>query len=394
MPDTKSSTPDLNAVTSPPQPELSLPTPQEFRQKLREQARQGLQRFLEEVMDEELDSLIGCGWGESSPNRTGYRNGHYARTLLTSQGPLNNLQVPRDRDGQFHSQVFEQYHRTEPQVEEALLEMFVAGASQEKVGQIAKTLTGVALSDSAVSRLSQSLSGEYEVWRERPLLAHYQIVYLDAVYFPIRYGDKASSMAILVALGVSAEGRKEVLALRSSAAESREAWAELLNDLRKRGVQKVTLFVSDGSGGIIAAVNEVFPLSLRQRCLVHKHKDILSHIPKSNRAEVGGHLSGIWKAANKEEALTQLSAFKVRYQKIYPEALRSLEDDEAQSLSFYDLEPKWWKFARTNNAIESLFSGVRNRTNPIKVFTTENSAVTIVWAATQGIKLAKLPLGS
>jgi putative transposase len=394
MPDKQSTTPNASPVTEATDQPLTLPSAQEFRQKLREQARQGLQHFLEKVMDEELDELLDCGWGESSPTRKGYRNGHYTRTLLTSQGPISDLQVPRDREGQFHSQVFEQYHRAEPQLEEALVEMFVAGASQEKVGQITKTLTGAALSDSAVSRLSQSLTEEYESWRKRPLAAHYQIIYLDAVYFSIRYGDSASRMAILTALGVTVEGHKEVLALRSSAAESQEAWAELLNDLRKRGVEKVTLFVSDGSGGIIAAVNTVFPSSLRQRCLVHKHKDILSHIPKPKRAEIAPQLSGIWNAANQSEALTQLAAFKVRYGKLYPEALRSLEEDESQSLSFYALEPKWWKFARTNNAIESLFSGVRNRTNPIKAFTTEDSAVTIVWAATQGIKLAKLPLTS
>ncbi len=370
----------------------SLPGVGEFRERIRSQARQGLRVLLEQVLVEEMDELIGCEWGESSPERKGWRNGYRYRDLLTSQGRLEELKVPRDRAGQFQSELFEQYHRVEPQVEEALLEMWCAGTSQEKVGQIAKTLTGVAISDSAISRLSQSLGEEFESWRKLELPAHYQIVYLDAVYFSVRFEDKSARTVVLAALGVDVDGNKEVLALAACAEESEAGWRELLHDLKKRGLAKVSLIVSDGHAGIIGAVKEVYPSTTRQRCLRHKQEDILSHIPKKVRAEVGGHLSGIFQATNHQSALTQLQAFKVRYGKIYGEAIRSLEDDEGASLSFFELEAKWWKYARTSNAIESLFSGVRNRTNPIKVFTTEHSCLTIVWAAIRGIKLARLML--
>jgi len=272
--------------------------------------------------------------------------------------------------------------------------MWCAGTSQEKVGQIAQTLTGVTISDSAVSRLCQSLGQEFESWRKLELPAHYQIVYLDAVYFSVRFEDKSARTAVLAALGVAEDGNKEVLALAACAEESEAGWSELLRDLKKRGVAKVSLIVSDGHAGIIGAVREVYPTTTRQRCLRHKQEDILSHIPKKAKAEVGGHLSGIFQATNHQSALTQLQAFKVRYGKVYGEAIRSLEDDEAASLSFFELEAKWWKYARTSNAIESLFSAVRNRTNPIKVFTTEHSCLTIVWAAIRGIKLARLLLKS
>jgi transposase-like protein len=371
-----------------------LPSQKEFREYMREYSQQGLRVFLEQVMREELDALLGCEWGETSSERSGYRNGYRYRDLLTSQGKIPELKVPRDREGQFQTEVFEKYHRAEPQIEEALLEMFCAGTSQEKVGQIAKTLTGVAISDSAISRLTKSLDQEFKAWRERQLLAHYQIVYLDALYFTVRYGESTARAGVLVGLGVTPEGSKEVLGLTIGAAESLSNCRELLQDLRRRGVAKISLIGSDGSEGFIAAIKEVFPDSLRQRCLRHKQEDILGHIPTKARPEVSGHLQGIFNAPNKAEALTQLAAFKVRYQKLYPEAIRSLEQDEAQSLSFYELEAKWWKFARTTNAIESLFSGVRNRTNPIKLFTTESSCLIIVWAAIKGIKLAKLPINS
>ncbi len=185
-----------------------------------------------------------------------------------------------------------------------------------------------------------------------------------------------------------------MLALVACPEESEVGWSELLRDLKKQGLAKVSLLVSDGHSAIIAVIKEVYPGSLRQRCLRHKQEDILSHIPKKAKAEVGGHLSGIFQATSQVEALTQLQAFKVRYGKVYGEAIRSLEDDEAASLSFFELEAKWWKYARTTNAIESLFSGVRNRTNPIKVFTTEHSCLVIVWAAIRRIKLARLMLKS
>lgn len=372
----------------------SLPAVEEFRERIRLQARQGLRVLLEELLEEEMATLLGCGWGESSPDRKGWRNGYRYRDLLTSQGRLEELKVPRDRAGQFQTQLFKQYHRAEAQVEEALLEMWTGGTSQEKVGQIAKTLTGVSLSDSAVSRLCQSLGAEFESWRKRELPAHLQIVYLDAVYFTIRFEDKSARTAVMAALGVGEDGNKQVLALAAGAEESEAGWSELLRDLKKRGLAKISLLVSDGHSGIIAAIQQVYPTSLRQRCLRHKQEDILSHIPKKARAEVGGHLSGIFQAASQVEALTQLQAFKARYGQVYGEALRSLEEDETASLNFFELEARWWKYARTTNAIESLFSGVRNRTNPIKVFTTEHSCLVIVWAAMRGIKLARLTLKS
>ncbi len=382
------------AERSPKPSAESLPRVEEFRERIRLQARQGLRVLLEEILEEEMEALIGCGWGESSVERKGWRNGYRYRDLLTSQGRLEELKVPRDRAGQFQTELFEQYHRAEPVVEEALLEMWCAGTGQEKVGQIAKTLTGVSISDSAVSRLCQSLGGEFESWRKLELPAHLQIVYLDAVYFTIRFEDKSSRTAVMAALGVGEDGNKQVLALAACAEESEVGWSELLRDLKKRGLAKISLLVSDGHSGIIAAIKEVYPSSFRQRCLRHKQEDILSHIPKKAKAEVGGHLSGIFQATSQAEALTQLQAFKVRYGKVYGEAIRSLEDDEAASLSFFELEAKWWKYARTSNAIESLFSGVRNRTNPIKVFTTEHSCLVIVWAAIRGIRLARLMLKS
>ncbi len=151
-----------------------LPDQQTFRQYVRELARSAIRIVLEDVMREELDVLIGVGWGESSPKRKGYRNGYYTRDLATTTGRIEALQVPRDREGQFHTQVFERYRRYEPQVADGLTEMFVAGVSTHKVGEVAQTLMGVAPSASAISRLNQDLEEQFKAWQERPLQAHWR----------------------------------------------------------------------------------------------------------------------------------------------------------------------------------------------------------------------------
>ena len=194
------------------QPTPTLPDQQEFQQRLRGLARGAIRILLEAVMREELDALIGVGWGESSPQRRGYRNGYYQRDLVTTTGRITDLKGPRDREGQFHTQVFDRYRRSEPQVAEGLTQMFVSGTSTHKVGGVTETLMGVAPSASAISRLNRDLEQQFTAWRERRLQEHWRILYLDGVHFSIRHGDQADSTIILTALGVDLEGHKEVLA--------------------------------------------------------------------------------------------------------------------------------------------------------------------------------------
>src|SRR6266700_4533941 len=217
----------------------ALPDQQTFQQYLRELARSAIRIVLEDVMREELDVLIGVGWGESSPKRKGYRNGYYSRDLSTTTGRIEALQVPRDREGRFHTQVFERYGRYEPQVADGLTDMFVAGVSTHKVGEVAQTLMGVAPSASAISRLNQDLEQQFKAWRERRLQEHWRILYLDGIHFSVRHGEQADSTVILTALGVDLAGNKEVMALRACAEEDKDGWACLLQDLRSRGATEI-----------------------------------------------------------------------------------------------------------------------------------------------------------
>src|SRR5579859_1330772 len=295
-----------------------LPEQEEFRQYLRRLAVSAVQVLIEQVMHEELEQCIGSAWGECTPTRRGYRNGSYTRDLVTPTGRIEDLKVPRDREGVFHSQVFERYNRYEPEVAEALTQMFVSGVSTHKVGEVAQTLMGVAPSASAVSRLNHTLTEQYEAWRARPLLPHYRILYLDGIHLTVRHGAKTDATIILTALGVDLEGNREVLALRVCAEEDKDGWSCLLQDLRNRGVSELDLIVTDGHDGLLAAVAALFPTTLRQRCLVHKQRNVLNAIPKREQQEVTTELTGIWKQEKREDALLNLAASTRQIPKALP----------------------------------------------------------------------------
>ncbi len=369
-----------------------MPDEQEFRQRMRNLAASAMRVLIEEVMREELEQCLCAEWGEITPERKGYRNGSYPRDLVTKTGRIEDISVPRDREGVFHSQAFERYSRYEPEVAEALTEMFVSGTSTHKVGKVAETLMGVAPSASAVSRLNQTLTEQFEAWRERSLLSHYRILYLDGIHFRVRHGTQTDSTIILTALGVDMEGNKDVLALRACAEEDKDGWSCLLQDVRRRGATQMDLIVTDGHEGLLAAVSALFSATSRQRCAVHKQRNVLNAIPHRERKEVSTELAGIFKQEKKEDALLNLGAFKAKYQKRYPEAIRSLIEDEEHLLTFYAFPPVMHRYIRSTNAIESFFSNVRQRTDQIDAFTTETSCLTIVWAVMQDIHLPKIPV--
>jgi putative transposase len=231
--------------------------------------------------------------------------------LSPPPGVLKISRFEDDREGAFHTQVFERYSRYEPEVAEALTEMFVSGTSTHKVGKVTETLTGVAPSASAVSRLNQTLTEQFETWRERPLLTHSRILYLDGIHFTVRHGTKTDSTIILTALAVDMEGNKDVLALRACAEEDKAGWRCLLQDLRRRGATEIDLIVTDGHEGLLAAVSSLFTATLRQRCLIHKQRNVLNAIAHRERQEVATELQGIWRQDQIDAFTTETSCLTI-----------------------------------------------------------------------------------
>src|SRR6266704_2196052 len=267
MPVPKKGTTSTSEATKVESSDHTMHDEQEFRLRMRNLAVSAMRVLIEDVMREELEQCLCAQWGECTPDRKGDRNGSYTPDLVTKTARIEDLSVPRERAGQFHTQVFERYGRYEPEVAEALTEMFVSGTSTHKVGSVAEKLMGAAPSSSAVSRLNHTLTEQYEIWRVRPLFSHYRILYLDGIHFRVRHGTQTDSTIILTALGVDLEGNKDVLALRACAEEDKDGWSCLLQDLRSRGVSEIDLIVTDGHEGLLSAVSTLFSATPRQRCV-------------------------------------------------------------------------------------------------------------------------------
>lgn len=372
-------------------PEPAL-TQADFHELLYQQIRQAVRSVLESVMQVELSEFVSAGRGERSEARQGQRNGYYQRDFNTSVGPIQKLRVPRDRAGQFHTQLFERYSRNDRGVTEAIAQMFFKGVSGTKVAEITEPLMGLKPSPSTVSRIAHDFDRECEEWRSRKLMPHYRVLYLDGVYFPILHENRRDQTALLVALGVDQSGAKEILAVQVGGSESQESWQGIVDDLKKRGVKQVDLVVTDGDQGLIGVVSKSFPESVRQRCLLHKMRNTLAHIPKRKKKEIGAALSGIFSQEQEAGAREHLEAFKLRYEKDYPSAVKSLLEDVEASLSYYQFPKAMWKHIRTTNPLESLLKAVRRRTNTMGVFQNEQSCLLMFWAVIKSTKLLRIPV--
>lgn len=256
--------------------------------------------------------------------------------MVTEQGdlaPLQDLKIPRDRAGQFQTQLFERYQRNDPAITEGIAQMFFGGVSQQKVAKVLEPLVGATPSASPVSRVAHVLDSECEKWRTRKLKSHYKVVYFDGVYFPILHQGQRAQTAVLVALGVDGLGEKEVLAIKVGGEESLDSWSELMADLKRRQVESSIELVGDA--GLIGAFGRAFPKAKRQRCLTHKVKNVISYLPNKHKKEVSQPLAGMFAQVEERKAREHFAAFKLKYEKDYPEAVKCLEEDWEACLTYY-----------------------------------------------------------
>jgi putative transposase len=276
---------------------------QDVKHDVESRIREGVKTVLEEVLQEEMTEHLEAGYRELTPTRRGERNGHYARNLLTPAGKIERLEVPRDREGEFVTELFERYKRMTGDVEEAILEMYLSGISVRKVAGITGALSRVRVGKDAVSRITSRLEGQQKEWRERSLEEKaYPYLYLDATYLKVRWGLRVTSMALLACVGVDEEGFREVLAVEVAGSERGAAYTSLLRDLIDRGLNGVRLVVSDDHEGIKAAVAGELPGAGWQRCTVHFERNVLSHVPTTSIAEVAQDLKAIFKVRREKTA--------------------------------------------------------------------------------------------
>jgi putative transposase len=363
-----------------------------FEAMLREKLQEAVRTALISVLEAEVDAFIGAMRYERSEQRRDYRNGHYTRHLDTSIGHLEDLPVPRTRAG-YQTQVFERYHRRRSDLDQAIGEMFVAGVSQAQVGEVVETLTGTKPSASTVSRVFHTLESEYEQWKRRKLRERYLYAFADGTYFTVIYKSEGCKMPILAVIGIDEMGERDVLAFSVGDRENEQAWKDLLDDLKARGVQAIDLWVSDGNQAMLNAITKKFPDSARQRCVVHKMDNVLSYVPTKHQEALKPELKALFSQKDRQAADQAVAAFVEKYRGVYPTAVACLQRDLEACLTFYAYPKQHWKTIRTNNVIERLFGEVKRRSHKMAAaFRNENSCVLLFYAVIRSLHFNKLTM--
>jgi putative transposase len=330
---------------------------QDVKHDVESRIREGVKTVLEEVLQEEMTEHLEAGYRELTPTRRGERNGHYARNLLTPAGKIERLEVPRDREGEFVTELFERYKRMTGDVEEAILEMYLSGISVRKVAGITGALSRVRVGKDAVSRITSRLEGQQKEWRERSLEEKaYPYLYLDATYLKVRWGLRVTSMALLACVGVDEEGFREVLAVEVAGSERGAAYTSLLRDLIDRGLNGVRLVVSDHHEGIKAAVAGELPGAGWQRCTVHFERNVLSHVPTTSIAEVAQDLKAIFKVRREKTARALTEDFVELYRGRFPKAVSVFEAGIGEALTYLRYPGSHHAKLRTTNRRSSVCS--------------------------------------
>jgi len=340
--------------------------------------RQGVKAVLEEVLQEEMSEHLEAGYRELTPTRRGERNGRYTRNLLTPAGKIERLEVPRDREGEFVTEVFERYKRMTGDVEEAILEMYLSGISVRKIAGVTEALSKVRIGKDAVSRIASRLEEQQKEWRGRSLEEKsYPYLYLDATYLKVRWGARVTSMALLACVGVDEEGFREVLAVEVAGSEKGAAYASLLRGLIDRGLSGMRLVISDDHEGIKAAVWGELPGVEWQRCVVHFERNVLSHVPASSMAEVAEDIKAIFKVRREKTARALAEEFVEFHGGRFPKAVAVFEAGISDALTYLGHPGLHHARIRTTNMLERLFREVKRRTRVVGVFPNETSATTL-----------------
>lgn len=372
--------------------EDELGSQETFAQLVRARLREAVRVALVSILEEEVTAFIGAEPYERSDARRDQRNGHYTRDLDTTVGHIADLAVPRTRQGH-QTQLFERYHRRQEELDGAIGEMFVKGVSTAKVGQVIETLTGSQPSASTVSRVFHTLEAEYEQWKQRPLSARYAYAFADGTYFSVIYNSEGCKMPILAVMGIGQTGERELLAFRVGDRENEQAWNDLFDDLKARGVQEIGLCISDGNQATIKAMSAKFVSAQRQRCVVHKIENVLSYVPQKQREVVAPELKALFYQQNRQEADQAVAAFIEKYQRIYPTAIECLQRDLEACLTFYAFPKAHWRTIRTNNLMERLFEEVKRRSHAMAAaFRNEGSCVLLFYAVTRTLTFKKLTM--
>jgi transposase-like protein len=340
-------------------------------------------KLLEEIFNQVLlaqsTEQIGAEPYERTETRTAYRNGFRERQLTTRVGTLT-LRVPRHRNGQFSTELFSRYQRSEQALVLAMMEMVINGVSTRKVEQITEELCGKKFSKSTVSTLCKKLDPIVEAFRTRPLKCHYPFLTVDAIYVKVRENGRVQSRGLLIAVAVNEEGYREIIGFQLANSESESSWGEFFSSLKDRGLKNVDLVTSDDHKGLVNAVRRHFQGASWQRCQTHFSRNMLDHTPKALQPEVKEELRRLYEAVDLESARKIRDQIIETYEAKAPKMTGLLDEAFDDITAVLALPLKYRKRLRTTNGVERLNQEIRRRERVIRIFPNEASVIRLMGA--------------
>jgi len=352
----------------------------EIRNHLGEMVRSTVEETLNDMLDAEADRLCNAKRYERSQGRTDGRAGHYTRKLHTKAGEVE-LKVPKLRKATFETAIIERYKRRESSVEEALMEMYLAGVSVRRVEDITQALWGMRVSAGTVSDLNQKMYERIDQWRNRPIAGEHPYVYLDGICLKRSWAGEVRNVSVLVAIGVGTDGYRDILGIVEGAKEDKEGWSGFLRSLKKRGLQGVRLIVSDKCLGLVESIGECFPEARWQRCAVHFYRNVFSVVPHGKMKEVAAMLKAIHAQEDLDEARKKADAVAAKLETLkLRKAAEQVREGSAETLAYYHFPREHWRQIRTNNPLERVMREIRRRSRVVGCFPDGNSAVMLAAA--------------
>ncbi|MHA1942637.1 MAG: IS256 family transposase [Candidatus Hodarchaeales archaeon] len=348
-----------------------------------------VEETLNALLDADADRLCKAGKYERTEERKDRRAGHYSRKLHTTSGEVN-IRMPKLRTLQFETAIIERYRRRESSVEEALVEMYLAGVSVRRVEDITEALWGTKVSSGTVSNLNQKIYKQIEAWRQKPIKGEHPYIYLDGISLKRSWGGEVRNVSVLVAVGVNKEGYREILGVAEGAKEDKESWRNFLRYLKKRKLNGVKLFITDKSLGLVETIGEFYPKARWQRCVVHFYRNVFSVVPKGKVKEVVAMLKAIHAQEDRKEAVKKAATVVKKLQSMkLRKAADTVKDGIEETLSYYVFPSEHWRKIRTNNPLERIMREIRRRTRVVGSFPDGNSALMLVAARLRHIATTK-----
>jgi transposase-like protein len=362
---------------------------EQIKDHLGEMVRGTVEETLNEMLEQEAEQLVGAERYERTEGRKDTRAGHYNRGLETKAGKVQ-LKVPKLRNLSFETAIIERYKRREASVEEALIEMYLAGVSVRRVEDITQALWGTRVSPGTVSKLNKKIYGSIEQWRTKGLTGQYPFIYLDGISLKRSWGGEVKNVSVLVCIGVNQEGYREILGVAEGAREDRESWRNFLRYMKQRGLKGVELVISDKSLGLIEVLGEFYPKAQWQRCVVHFYRNVFTVVPKGKRKEVAAMLRAIHAQEDRAAALQKAADVTKKLENLrLKKAAGMVRDGIEETLSYMSFPGEYWRRIRTNNPLERIMREIRRRTRVVGNFPDGESALMLVAARLRHIASTK-----